>query len=95
MTTAPAAKSPTFGLLFAIVAFGLGTIAFLIAGFEGHGAGWELLAIPTGLCLGAALIASIGGVIGLTRKAFGGGLATLGVAAFGSVLGLIGFFLGA
>lgn len=94
--SSPSSSAPTvIGLLAAGAAFGLGVIAFLIAGFEGHRAGWEMLAIPTGLSMLAGMVAGGAGIFALVRKAYAGGLATLGLAGFGVLLGLVGFALGA
>ena len=95
MTTDAPAKTPAFAIVLGGAAFGLGASSFLIAGIEGRSAGWELLAIPTGLALLAALGGGIGGVVGLTRKAMGSGLTAIGLSGFGALLGLVGFVLGA
>ncbi len=89
------AKPPVWGFGPAAVAFGFGVIVFLIAGFRGRSAGWEMLAGPTLLCFAAAIVAAIPAIIALTRKGIAIGLGTLGVAGFGAFLALVGFVLGA
>jgi hypothetical protein len=97
--TAPAAAPSqavlVVGLLAALGAMGLGAISFLIAGFEGHHAGWEMLAIPTLLAMMSALVGGIAGIVAITRKQTIGGLAAIGLSGFGVLLGLVGFVLGA
>lgn len=81
-------------LLFAFGTLGLGAISFLIAGFEGHGAGWEMLAIPTAASAVSALIAlALGGVAVAKKRA--GGLVSIALAIVGVLLGGVGFVLGA
>lgn len=87
--------STVLGVAGGLGAVGLGMIAFLIAGFEGHSAGWELLAIPTGLALMSAMAGGAGGVVALVKKSWIGGAAAIGLAGLGSLLGLVGFVLGA
>lgn len=89
------AKPPVWGFGPAAAAFFFGIMVFLISGFKGRSAGWEMLAAPTLLCFAAALAAAIPGIIALTRKGIAIGLGTLGVAGFGAFLALVGFVLGA
>lgn len=90
-----AAKAPAWGFGPAAAAFFFGLMVFLISGFKGRSAGWEMLAAPTLLCFAAAIVAAIPGIIALTRKGIAIGLGTLGVAGFGAFLALVGFVLGA
>jgi hypothetical protein len=63
--------------IFASVAIVAGTLAFLIAGIKGHGAGWEMLIIFTLPAVGCAPIAFIAQRSKLSYAALGG--AALGV----------------
>lgn len=96
--SAPVATKPKFPLvsfILALLAGFVGMIAFLIAGFEGHRAGWELMAIPTLITFGLALPAFIGSIRALVRRSWVGGFLTMAASGFGSLLALVGFVLGA
>jgi hypothetical protein len=86
---------PVVSFIFAFLAVVVGIIGFLIAGFRGHSAGWELMAIPTLVTFALALFAFIGAIMALVRRSWIGGVLTIGAAGFGSLLALVGFVLGA
>ena len=71
-------------IIFSILAILAGLNAFLVAGMQGHSAGWELMAIYT---LPAVLFAIIAIAIRRSVLTF--------VALFFGLLGIVGFFLGA
>lgn len=94
--TSPAKAAPIWGFLFAFAAVGVGMITFLIAGFEGHSAGWELMALPTLATFGAALVGFVGSMIGIfANKAYVGSVVMLAMSGFAGLLALVGFVLGA
>jgi hypothetical protein len=93
---APSATGPlVISMASAFSALAMGVVTFLIAGFEGHSAGWELLAIPTLIAMTAALVAGVAAIVAITRKSIGGGVLAIGVSGFGVLLALLGFVLGA
>ncbi|MCB9580527.1 MAG: hypothetical protein H6717_26085 [Polyangiaceae bacterium] len=93
---APAkAKPPVLSILAAVVALGLGMITFLIAGFRGHSAGWEMMAAPTALTGLAGLVGFVGGLGALSRKSFLVALGLIAVSGLGGLLAVAGFVLGA
>jgi hypothetical protein len=93
---APTSKVPGIvGIGAGLATCALGMLAFLIAGFQGHSAGWEMMAIPTGLTLMTAMVGGIAGLVALVKRSIGLGIAAIGLSGFGSLLGIVGFVLGA
>lgn len=92
---APSKVAGTVGIASGLVTCLLGMLAFLIAGFEGHSAGWELLAIPVGLALLTAMVGGIAGIVALVKRTIALGVAAIGLSGFGLLLGMVGFVLGA
>lgn len=92
----PPSKAPGIvGIGAGLVTCALGMLAFLIAGFEGHSAGWELLAIPVGLASLTALVAGVAGIVALVKRTIVLGVAAIGLSGLGMLLGMVGFVLGA
>jgi uncharacterized membrane protein len=89
-----APSAPTGGLAAGGISFAAGAVVFLIAGFQGRRAGWEMLALPTMVAFVCGLMAGISGIIALTRKQTGTGLIALGLGGVGLLLALTGFALG-
>jgi len=92
---APSNVAGVVGIAAGLITCALGMLAFLIAGFEGHSAGWELLAIPVGLASLTALVGGIAGIVALVKRTIGLGVAAIGLSGFGMLLGMVGFVLGA
>ncbi len=86
---------PVAGLITGCIAACVGVVAFLIAGFEGHRAGWELMAVPAGVADVFGLLAMALGLAAMTKRQIVGGLLAIGLGAFGGLLGSVGFILGA
>ncbi|MDP3275459.1 MAG: hypothetical protein Q8Q09_09715 [Deltaproteobacteria bacterium] len=87
-------KAPTGSIAAGVIGLLAGMMVFLIAGFRGRSAGWEMLAVPTLVSLVCSLVATIGGITAVVRKQFGLGLLVLGLGLAGAFLALVGFVLG-
>ncbi len=89
------AKAPAWAFLFALLACGVGFLTFLIAGFRGHSAGWEMMAVPALATFGLAGIGFIGAIVAGVRRRLGVAAALVGMTGFASLLAVVGFVLGA